>query len=209
VVAKETPMLDAFAIADEILLKATRGISDLITMPGEINLDFADVRSIMSEMGDAIMGTGSATGEERAKEAANRALRSPLLDDVSIAGARGLLINVTGGPLMTLSEVSEAANTIYEAAGSDANVIFGTAIDEALSDELRVTVIATGIGKSPAEDRAAAHDQSQTARINGGFLQRAFKRREIPDVDTETRVSVDPCLDVDYETPAFIRRHSD
>jgi cell division protein FtsZ len=209
VVQKDTPLLDAFAMADEVLLKATRGISDLITMPGEINLDFADVRTIMSEMGDAIMGTGSASGEDRAKEAASRALRSPLLDDVSIAGAKGLLINVTGGSLMTLSEVSDAANTIYDAAGSDANVIFGTAIDETLSDEIRVTVIATGIGRNPQEDRPTIRDHSETNRINSSFLQRAFKRRDIPEVDGETRVSVDPCLDVDYETPAFIRRHSD
>jgi cell division protein FtsZ len=209
VVQKDTPLLDAFAMADEILLKATRGISDLITMPGEINLDFADVRTIMSEMGDAIMGTGSASGEDRAKEAAHRALRSPLLDDVSIAGAKGLLINVTGGSLMTLTEISDAANTIYDAAGSDANVIFGTAIDEALSDELRVTVIATGIGRSTQEERPAVRDHSEAGRVNSTFLQRAFKRRDIPEVGGETRVSVDPCLDVDYETPAFIRRHSD
>lgn len=209
VVPKETPLLDAFAMADEILLKATRGISDLITMPGEINLDFADVRTIMGEMGDALMGTGSAAGEGRAKEAAQRALRSPLLDDVSIAGARGLLINVTGGSMMTLSEVSEAANTVCDAAGSEANVIFGTAIDEALSDEIRVTVIATGIGRIAAGREAAASEPSQVTRINGGFLQRTFKRREIPEVDSATRVSMDACLDVDYETPAFIRRHSD
>jgi cell division protein FtsZ len=213
VVAKETPLLDAFAMADEVLLKATRGISDLITVPGEINLDFADVRTIMSEMGDAIMGTGYASGDERAKEAATKALRSPLLDDVSIAGARGLLINVTGGPTMTLSEVSEAANAIYDAAGSDANVIFGTAIDEALCDEIRVTVIATGIGRPAIEDRPREREreieQSQTARDNQSILQRAFRKREIPEVDGEPRVSMDTCLDVDYETPAFLRRHCD
>jgi cell division protein FtsZ len=209
VVAKETPLLDAFAMADEVLLKATRGISDLITVPGEINLDFADVRTIMSEMGDAIMGTGSASGENRANEAATRALRSPLLDDVSIAGAKGLLINVTGGSMMTLSEVSEAANTIYEAAGSDANVIFGTAIDDALSDEIRVTVIATGIGKHPVEERPEAAEQNQSSRVNSGLFQRAFRKREIPEVDGEPRVSVDACLEVDYETPAFMRRHCD
>lgn len=207
IVAKETPLLDAFAMADEVLLKATRGISDLITMPGEINLDFADVRTIMSEMGDAIMGTGSASGDTRAKEAATRALRSPLLDDVSIAGAKGLLINVTGGSMMTLSEVSEAANTIYDAAGSDANVIFGTAIDESLSDEIRVTVIATGIGRHIVEEKPKAVEQSQGSRISNGLFQRALKRREIPEVEGEPRVSMDACLDVDYETPAFMRRH--
>jgi cell division protein FtsZ len=209
VVAKETPLLDAFAVADEVLLKATRGISDLITMPGEINLDFADVRTIMSEMGDAIMGTGMATGDNRAREAATRALRSPLLDDVSIAGAKGLLINVTGGSMMTLSEVSDAASTIYEAAGADANVIFGTAIDEALNEEIRVTVIATGIGLAAGQERRITSEKSQSPLANGTFLQRSFRKRQIPDVETQTRVSVDPGLDVDYDMPAFLRRHTD
>jgi cell division protein FtsZ len=209
VAAKETPLLDAFSMADEVLLKATRGISDLITRPGEINLDFADVRTIMSEMGDAIMGTGCASGEDRAKEAAIRALRSPLLDDVSIAGAKGLLINVTGGPMMTLSDVSEAANTIFEAAGSEANVIFGTAIDDTLSDEIRVTVIATGIGKSMAREKPEEAPEQETTRTGTPFFQRAFKKRDIPEVGGQPRLSMDPGLDVDYDTPAFMRRHSD
>jgi cell division protein FtsZ len=110
---------------------------------------------------------------------------------------------------MALSEISDAANTIYDAAGSEANVIFGTAIDETLSDEIRVTVIATGIGKSTTEERSVLREHTEPGRINNSFLQRAFKRRDIPEVDTETRVSVDACLDVDYETPAFMRRHSD
>jgi cell division protein FtsZ len=209
VVAKDTPLLDAFGTADEVLLKATRGISDLITRPGEINLDFADVRTIMSEMGDAIMGTGCASGEDRAKEAANRALRSPLLDDVSIAGARGLLINVTGGPSMTLADVSDAANTVYEASGSEANVIFGTAIDESLSDEVRVTVIATGIGRRGTEMEEKVVEREETPHIRRTFVQRTFRKREIPEVEGEPRVSMGPCLDVDYDTPAFMRRHSE
>jgi cell division protein FtsZ len=208
VVAKDTPLLDAFAMADEILLKATRGISDLITMPGEINLDFADVRTVMSEMGDAIMGTGSASGDNRAKEAATRALRSPLLDDVSIAGAKRLLVNVTGGPVMSLNEVCEAANSIYEASGPDANMIFGTAIDESLSDEVRVTVIATGIGQK-VEPEVSRSETSQSSRINGTILQRSFKKREMPEVQKEARVPMGTCLDIDYETPAFLRRHSE
>lgn len=210
VVAKDTPLLDAFSLADEVLLKATRGISDLITRPGEINLDFADVRTIMSEAGDAIMGTGCASGEDRAKEAATRALRSPLLDDVSIAGARGLLINVTGGPMMTLSDVSDAANTIFESAGSEANVIFGTAIDESLSDEIRVTVIATGIGKKVVrEEKVEAPKEEEIPDTGTNFFQRAFKKREIPDVEGQARLSMDPGFGVDYDTPAFMRRHSE
>jgi cell division protein FtsZ len=207
VVNKDTPLLDAFAIADEVLLKATRGISDLITRPGEINLDFADIRAIMSEKGNAIMGTGTASGDNRAKEAATRALRSPLLDDVSIAGARGLLINVTGSPMMTLTEVCDAANTIYESSGADANVIFGMAIDESLSDEIRVTVIATGLGQREAADEAAT-DRAAAGRASGTPFERVFKKREISQVDGEPTVSVDACLDVDYDTPAFLRRHS-
>jgi cell division protein FtsZ len=210
VVAKDTPLLDAFSMADEVLLKATRGISDLITRPGEINLDFADVRTIMSEAGDAIMGTGCASGEDRAKEAATRALRSPLLDDVSIAGARGLLINVTGGPMMTLSDVSEAAGTIFETAGSEANVIFGTAIDDSLSDEIRVTVIATGIGgKVVREKPVETPMQAETPETGATFFQRAFKKREIPGVEGQARLSMDQGFGVDYDTPAFMRRHSE
>jgi cell division protein FtsZ len=208
VVAKDTPLLDAFAMADEILLKATRGISDLITRPGEINLDFADVRTIMSEKGDAIMGTGMATGDNRAKEAATRALRSPLLDDVCIAGARGLLINVTGSPMMTLTEVCDAANTIYESSGADANVIFGMAIDESLNDEIRVTVIATGLGRVPDTPGEQAGERAREVRAATSPFERSFRRREIPEVDGEAKVSVDACLDVDYDTPAFLRRHS-
>lgn len=207
---KDTPLLDAFAMADDVLLKATRGISDLITKPGEINLDFADVRTIMSEMGDALMGTGCASGEDRAKEAAVRALRSPLLDDVSIAGAKGLLINVTGGTNMTLAEVADAANTIFEAAGADANVIFGTAIDESLTDEIRVTVIATGIGKGkPLSSGRLVASEKQPVATEPSPLQRALRRREIPEVNPDNRLSLNPNIDVDYDTPAFMRRHCD
>jgi len=163
----------------------------------------------MSEMGDALMGTGCASGEDRAKEAANRALRSPLLDDVSIAGAKGLLINVTGGPSMTLNDVSDAANTVYEAAGSEANVIFGTAIDESLSDEVRVTVIATGIGRQNTEMEEKVVEREETPHIRRTFVQRTFRKRDIPEVEGEPRVSMGPCLDVDYDTPAFMRRHSE
>jgi cell division protein FtsZ len=209
VVSKETPLVDAFATADDVLLKATRGISDLITRPGEINLDFADVRTVMAEMGDAILGTGTAAGENRAREAANRALHSPLLDDVCIAGARGLLINVTGSPGMTLAEVCEAANSVYEAAGSDANVIFGTAIDEMLNDEVMVTVIATGIGERLSKREEKSAEKPEAAREGGRIFQRAFRKREVVEVGTGTDRVVDGPLDIDYETPTFLRRHAD
>ncbi len=146
VASRNTPLREAFQRADEVLLQAVRGISELVTVHGLINLDFADVRSIMAEMGLAMMGAASAVGENRAVEAAQRAISSPLLEDLSIKGARGLLINVTGGTDLSLYEVNEAASLIQEEAHEDANIIFGAVIDDQLSDEIRVTVIATGFG---------------------------------------------------------------
>ncbi len=146
VASRNTPLREAFQRADEVLLQAVRGISELVTVHGLINLDFADVRSIMAEMGLAMMGAAAACGENRAVEAAQRAISSPLLEDLSIKGARGLLINVTGGSDLSLYEVNEAASLIQEEAHEDANIIFGAVIDDQLSDEIRVTVIATGFG---------------------------------------------------------------
>jgi cell division protein FtsZ len=146
VASKNTSLRESFQKADDVLLQAVRGISELVTVHGLINLDFADVRSIMAEMGMAMMGAATASGENRAVEAAQRAISSPLLEDVSIKGARGLLINVTGGSDMALYEVNEAASLIQEEAHEDANIIFGAVIDEAMADEIRVTVIATGFG---------------------------------------------------------------
>lgn len=148
IAGKDTTMLEAFKRADEVLLHAVKGISDLITVQGLINLDFADVRTIMAEMGMALMGAGVGHGENRAVDAATKAISSPLLENVSIRGATGLLINVTGGANMTLHEVNEASRLIQEEAHEDANIIFGAVIDENMSDEIRVTVIATGFGKS-------------------------------------------------------------
>jgi cell division protein FtsZ len=143
-VERATSLNEAFTIADDILRQAVQGISDLITVPGEINLDFADVKTIMHGMGMALMGTGVSSGEHRAVEAAQRAISSPLLEEASIEGAKGVLINVTGGPDMTLFEVHEAASIIQEAADEEANIIFGTVIDARMGDEVKVTVIATG-----------------------------------------------------------------
>ncbi|NQU06242.1 MAG: cell division protein FtsZ [Calditrichaeota bacterium] len=140
----KTTLLKAFEMADSILTQATRGISDLIAIPGIVNLDFADVRAIMEGMGDALMGIGSATGDERGIEAAKMAIASPLLEDVSITGAQGVLVNITGSSEMTLFEVNEAASVVHEAAGERANVIFGAVIDDSIGDSINVTVIATG-----------------------------------------------------------------
>jgi cell division protein FtsZ len=154
IVDRKTSIRQAFQTADSVLYQATKGISDLISRHGIINLDFADVKTIMKNMGDAIMGTGLATGEERAVLAAQQAISSPLLNDMNIRGANGLLINVTGGEDLNLFEVDEACKIITEEAGSDADIIIGAVIDENLTDEIMITVIATGIGK---ENRPSHH----------------------------------------------------
>jgi cell division protein FtsZ len=158
---KNTAMKDAFGLADEVLFNAVRGISDLITIHGLINLDFADVRTIMNEMGVALMGTGTASGDERAVEAARAAISSPLLEDLSIEGAHGVLINITGGPDLTLFEVNEASTLIQEAAHEDVNIIFGAVIDDSMpAGEMRVTVIATGL-----DDQRVRRDSYDNRRV--------------------------------------------
>jgi len=159
---RDNSLLDTFKKADDILLYAVRGISDLITVHGLINLDFADVRTIMAEMGMAMMGAGVASGENRAVEAAQKAISSPLLNDISIRGARGVLINITGGPDLSLHEVDEAASLIQGEADDDANIIFGAVIDETIKDEIRITVIATGFADEAAT--AVRHAAPVTAR---------------------------------------------
>jgi cell division protein FtsZ len=142
---EKTTFADAFAMADDVLHSGVRGVTDLMVVPGLINLDFADIRSVMSEMGKAMMGTGEAEGDDRSRLAAEAAISNPLLDDVSMKGARGVLINITGGPDMTLFEVDEAANRIGEEVDADANIIFGSALDASLEGRIRVSVVATGI----------------------------------------------------------------
>jgi len=148
VAGKSTTLLETFKVADGVLLQAVRGISDLIVTPGLINLDFADVRTVMHGMGFALMGAAVASGENRAVEAARQAISSPLLEDVSINGARGVLLNITGGADLSLFEVNEAASMVQAEAHEEANIIFGAVIDESLEDELRITVIATGFGEA-------------------------------------------------------------
>jgi cell division protein FtsZ len=146
IIDRTTPMTEAFATADDVLRQAIQGISDLILVPGLINLDFADVKTIMAGMGLAMMGTGVAEGADRAMEAARRAISSPLLEGASVNGARGVIINVTGGPDLSLVEVSEASSIVQEAADEDANIIFGAVVDPALKGKVKITVIATGFG---------------------------------------------------------------
>jgi cell division protein FtsZ len=168
-VERGTPLAEAFRIADDVLRQAVQGISDLITVPGEVNVDFADVRAIMSGMGMALMGTGIAKGENRALEASQRAISSPLLEETSIEGAKGVLINISGGRDLTLHEVAEAARIIQAAVDPDANIISGMVIDESLDEEMKVTVIATGFryaGETP--ERAAASAGMPLRSIAGG-----------------------------------------
>jgi cell division protein FtsZ len=150
IIDRTTPLMEAFATADDVLRQAIQGISDLILVPGLINLDFADVKTIMSGMGLAMMGTGVAEGPERAMEAARRAISSPLLEGASVNGSRGVIINVTGGPDLSLVEVSEAASIVQEAADEEANIIFGAVVDPGLKGKVKITVIATGFGQMPA-----------------------------------------------------------
>ncbi len=180
IVDRSTLLTDAFGIADDVLYQATKGISDLITVAGLINCDFADVRTVMLEMGDALMGTGEAEGEEKAAVASHQAISSPLLENVSIAGARGVLINVTGGPDMTLFDVNDATSKIYDAAGSDANIIVGAVIDQSLKDTIRVTVIATGFGKGTSIP-AGAEEKVETKHPTDLF-------GGVPEVDKQPAV---------------------
>jgi cell division protein FtsZ len=174
---KGTSLFDAFHIADDILRQAVQGISDLITVPGLINLDFADVKTVMQGMGMALMGTGVASGENRAVEAARRAVSSRLLEDESIQGARGVLINITGGSDLLLHEVSEASGIIHEAADSEANIIFGAVLNASMTDEVKITVIATGFDHGTSD-------------------------RAVPPVSVERR---EPEDQPDLEIPAYMR----
>ena len=212
VVGQGTTLQDAFRVADSVLLHATQGISDLITVTGLVNVDFADVKTIMTEMGDALMGTGHGSGENRALEAAQEAISSPLLDDVSVQGARGVLINITGGRDLSLHEVSEVSSVIHEAAGEEANIIFGAVIDSDMKEELRVTVIATGIG-SPAEPRELraerAHVVELTPRREEEYVGAGALRREMHAPLLFQSQVVEEGYRSDLDIPTFIRRQMD
>jgi cell division protein FtsZ len=201
-VDKSTPINDAFMKADEVLLSATRGISDLIMVPGLVNLDFADVRAVMINAGEAIMGTGVAEGHDRGELAARMALQSPLLEDLSIEGARGIIVNITGGPDLSLEDVRLANETVYEAAGTSGNIIFGAVIDERMNGKLFVTVIATGFGRKKRID-----DPGEEIDLFGfepekvkGRARRGKQPRKIYDKIT----SSDYVLE-DLDVPTFMR----
>lgn len=202
-VPEGTSLSDAFKFADDILRQAVQGISDLITIPGVINLDFADVRTIMTDMGMALMGTGIGSGENRAVEAAQNAISSPLLEDTTIQGARGVLINVTGSRAITLHEVSEASRIIQESAHPDANIIFGSVFDEAVEQEIKITVIATGFTDFGLEKREKKDSNKEMVAepavhsSQGGVPQPHIRQIEMADGTTDQ--------ERELEVPAYYR----
>ncbi len=220
VLGKSASLLDAFKAANDVLLGAVQGIAELITNPGLINVDFADVRTVMSEMGMAMMGTGRAVGDGRAREAAESAIASPLLENVNLAGAKGLLVSITGGMDMTIGEFEEVGNTIKDLASDDANVVVGTTIDHEMKNELRVTIVATGIGQgAPAAKSTGRDRESRIPTIN---LVRGdadtHPRYEPPRSPTPMRRAVGDGVserersdaDLEYlDIPAFLRRQAE
>jgi len=190
---KSMTLIEAFKKADEVLYHAAKGISDIIVGHGIINLDFADVRTVMSETGMALMGTGIASGENRSVEAAQRAISSPLLEDITIEGARGLLINITGGENMTLSEINEATTLVQKEAHEDANVIWGMVVDKAMKEEIRVTVIATGFGK---KEEKRTSQFKKAAPISFGLRE---QNKDLSHLSFSTKEN-------NRDIPAFMRR---
>jgi cell division protein FtsZ len=212
--AKKATFLEMLKKADDVLLYAVKGISDLITVPGLINLDFADVKTIMSEMGMALMGTGMASGEDRAIEAAQKAISSPLLEDVSISGAKGVLMNISSGLDLTIDEVQEASSLIQKEAHEDANIIWGTVLDQSAGDELRVTVIATGIGEidaRPKPDLGVIHGSRREDDLEiPTFLRRNRSGEESKRELSRPMSYKDLPIDEDeLEIPTFLRRQAD
>jgi cell division protein FtsZ len=213
--------VEAFRKADEVLYQAVRGISDLITLDGIVNVDFADVTTVMANMGRALMGTGCAKGEGRARIAAEQAITSPLLDDISVQGATGVLINVVGGADMRMREIQEAASLIQEQAHEDANIIFGASIDQDMGDVIKVTVIATGFDRQPVETANTLEGMAISSRPQGRAVlsqpeQRVDNRSQRPEAPVPVysrraapaRESYHSALDTDWDTPAFQRRQS-
>ncbi|CAM3551840.1 cell division protein FtsZ [Halomonas lysinitropha] len=219
VLGKSATLLTAFSAANDVLLGAVQGIAELITSPGIINVDFADVRTVMSEMGMAMMGTGGATGENRAREAAEKAIRSPLLEDIDLHGARGILVNITAGPDLSIGEFNDVGATVQEFASQDATIVVGTSIDMDMTDELRVTVVAAGLEGNKAQ-KPASRETARRADAGGYRQQRpqaAVSRgqaaaskaepeeKQRPQPEKRKSQDLDDYLDI----PAFLRRQAD
>lgn len=213
VLGKQTSLLDAFKAANDVLLGAVQGIAELITRPGLINVDFADVRTVMSEMGMAMMGSGIASGEDRARRAAEAAIASPLLEDINLSGARGILVNVTAGLDMSIGEFEEVGNTVKEFASDNATVVVGTVIDPAMSSgELRVTVVATGLGQGVAQEEQPVRlvvNRAVNGEVDYGVLERpTVLRNQPPAQDRFGKEAEGGSLDY-LDIPAFLRRQAD
>ena len=215
VLGKNTSLLDAFQAANDVLLGAVQGIADLIIRPGMINVDFADVRTVMSEMGMAMMGSGQASGENRANIAAQAAVHSPLLEDIDLQGARGILINITAGPDLELGEFSDVGATVEEFASDNATVVIGTVIDPDMGDDIRVTVVATGLGR-PDEVQVAPPRMVVANRASGEIDYVAMekptvtRRATASDGSAARKLDVKQDPDMDYlDIPAFLRRQVD
>ncbi len=213
VLGPETTLLDAFKSANEVLQGAVQGIAELITRPGLINVDFADVRTVMGEMGMAMMGSGSAAGEDRAREAAEAAISSPLLEDINLQGARGILVNVTAGMDLAIGEFQAVGDTVKEYASDDATVVVGTVIDPDMSNNIRVTVVATGLGQPierqvvpPIHVVEAAKSEVDTDAPNYGAFERPTKERQ--EAATEQATPAQREYDL-LDIPAFLRRQAD
>jgi cell division protein FtsZ len=218
VLGKEMSLLSAFSAANDVLLNATQGIAELITRPGLINVDFADVKTVMSEMGVSMMGTGAATGENRAREAAEAAINSPLLEDIDLAGAKGILVNITAGLTLSIGEFDEVGNTVRDFADEDATVVVGTVIDPELEDELRVTVVATGLGDRRAARLGSRDEEPKMRLINNRdeeSMAPDYRDMDQPAYIRHKRVASGGGgehggADLEYlDIPAFLRRQAD
>ena len=221
VLGKTTSLLEAFKSANDVLLNAVQGIAELITKPGLINVDFADVRTVMSEMGVAMMGTGRASGEHRAREAAELAIRSPLLEDINLSGARGILVNITAGLDLAIGEFDEVGNTVKEFAREDATVVVGTVIDPEMIDEMRVTVVATGLGEDAPVPAKQPEVEIRPVRLVANDAAGEQENLDYTSLDVPTNIRRNPKTANDFvkaaasknmeylDIPAFLRRQAD
>ena len=212
VLGNNVTLLDAFAEANNVLLNAVQGVADLIIRPGLINVDFADVRTVMSEMGMAMMGSGRSSGENRATKAAEAAVRSPLLEDVDLTGARGVLVNVTGGLDMGLTEFDEVGRTVHEYASDEATVVVGTVVDPDMSDEIRVTVVATGLNRPAMKPKVAVDNTSRSteAKVEPKKFERQSVARKTSAAAEAVENAKDGDRNLDYlDIPAFLRKQAD
>jgi cell division protein FtsZ len=213
VLGPKTTLLDAFRAANEVLQGAVQGIAELITRPGLINVDFADVRTVMSEMGMAMMGSGVATGEDRARVAAEAAISSPLLEDINLAGANGILVNVTAGTDLSIGEFQEVGDTVKQFAAEDATVVIGTVIDPDMTSEIRVTVVATGLGQGAIRTQPQPQQQEPMRIVTPRQRETNYRDLEAPAVQRKQAIPAelmgdDEALQEMLDVPAFLRRQA-